>query len=112
MAPAFSPIRLRLWTGLVLFLYATTHLANHALGLISLDAMETGRRLFLGFWRTPPAELVLLAAFLVHAGLAFWTLWRRRSLRLAPIEHVQLLVGFLIPLWLVGHILGTGVLHR
>lgn len=67
--------RLRLWTGLVLFLYAATHLANHALGLISLDAMETGRGVFLGFWRTPPAELALLLVYLLHAGLAFWKLW-------------------------------------
>jgi len=28
--------RVRLWTGLVLFAYVTTHLANHALGLVSL----------------------------------------------------------------------------
>jgi adenylate cyclase len=62
--------RLRLWTGLVLFLFAATHLANHALGLISLDAMETGRGVFLDFWRTPPAELALLLSFLLHAGLA------------------------------------------
>ncbi len=32
--------RLRLCSGLVLFAYVTTHLANHSLGLISLDAME------------------------------------------------------------------------
>lgn len=41
--------RLRLITGLVLFAYLTTHLANHALGLISLDAMETGRSGFSWF---------------------------------------------------------------
>ncbi len=32
--------RLRLWSGLILFTYLTTHFANHALGLISLRAME------------------------------------------------------------------------
>src|SRR2546425_1604276 len=35
--------RVRLWSGLVLFAYVTTHLANHSLGLVSLDAMEAGR---------------------------------------------------------------------
>ena len=34
--------RIRLATGLVLFAYATTHLLNHSLGLISLDAMDAG----------------------------------------------------------------------
>ena len=104
--------RLRLWTGLVLFLYAATHLANHALGLISLDAMETGRGVFLCFWRTPPAELALLLAYLLHAGLAFWKLWQRRSLRMPLAELVQLVTGLLIPLWLTVHVLSTGVLRR
>ena len=35
--------QLRLTTGLILFTFVTTHLLNHALGLISLDAMEAGR---------------------------------------------------------------------
>ena len=39
--------RVWLWSGLVLFTYVVTHLANHALGLISLEAMETGRSWFL-----------------------------------------------------------------
>jgi adenylate cyclase len=104
--------RLRLWTGLVLFLFAATHLANHALGLISLDAMEAGRDVFLDFWRTPPAELALLLSFLLHTGLALWKLWQRRSLRMPPIELMQLVIGLLIPLWLTGHVLSTGVLRR
>ena len=104
--------RLRLWTGFVLFLFAATHLANHTLGLISLDAMEAGRGVFVGFWRTPPAELALLLSFLLHAGLAFWKLWQRRSLRMPPAELLQLVTGLLIPLWLTGHVLGTGILRR
>jgi hypothetical protein len=68
MALAPDLTRLRLWTGFVLFLFAATHLANHALGLISLEAMEAGRGVFVGFWRTPPAELALLLSFLLHAG--------------------------------------------
>ena len=59
-ALALDPVRLRLSTGLVLFLFAATHLANHALGLVSLAAMEAGLTVFVGFWRTPPAEIVLL----------------------------------------------------
>ena len=81
-ALALDPVRLRLWTGLVLFLFAATHLTNHALGLFSLAAMEAGRTVFVGFWRTPPAELVLLLSLLLHASLAFWRLWQRRSLRM------------------------------
>ena len=32
--------RLRLWSAYVLFAYVTTHLLNHALGLISLRVIE------------------------------------------------------------------------
>ena len=70
--------------------------------------MEAGRTVFIGFWRTPPAELVLLLSLLLHAGLAFWRLWQRRSLRMPPIEVLQLATGVMIPLWLTGHVLGTG----
>jgi len=35
--------RLRLWSGCVLLTYVTLHLANHALGLVSIDAMDAGR---------------------------------------------------------------------
>ena len=34
--------RLRLWSGLTLFVYVGTHLLNHALGIISLGAAEAG----------------------------------------------------------------------
>ena len=45
--------QVRLGSGLVLMAYLTTHLANHALGLMSLEAMETGRDWFLITWRNP-----------------------------------------------------------
>ena len=35
--------RLRTGSGIILFVYLLTHYSNHALGLISLDAMEAGR---------------------------------------------------------------------
>ena len=34
--------RLRSWSGVALFAYLATHFGNHALVLISLDAMEAG----------------------------------------------------------------------
>lgn len=48
-----TPRRLRLISGIVLFTYLTTHFLNHALGLISLEAMEDGRIWFLRLWRNP-----------------------------------------------------------
>jgi adenylate cyclase len=103
---------LRLVSGLWLFLFAATHLLNHALGLVSLGSMEAGRTVFLAFWRLPPVEASLALALVVHPALGLWRLWERRSFRMSTAEAVQLVLGLLIPLYLVIHVLGTGWLHR
>jgi adenylate cyclase len=97
----------RLASGLVLFSFVLTHLANHSLGLISLAAMESGRDLFLSLWRNPIGNTVLGGALLVHLGLAFWSIFHRRTLRMPLAEALQLLLGLCIPLLLVPHTLGT-----
>jgi adenylate cyclase len=99
--------RLRLATGLILFSYLTTHFANHALGLVSLDAMESGRIWFLTLWRSRPGTLVLYGALLTHFTLALVSLYRRRHLRIPPWEAAQLVLGLCIPPLLVSHIIGT-----
>ena len=104
--------RLRLWSGCVLFLYVTLHLSNHALGLISLDAMQTGRVWFVGLWRNSLGTAVLYASLLVHPLLAFWSIYRRRTLRMPAWEATQLLLGLSIPPLLAGHIVGTRLAYE
>lgn len=97
----------RLASGLILFSFVLTHLANHSLGLISLAAMESGRGLFLSLWRNPIGNTVLGGALLVHLGLAFWSIYHRRTLRMPLAEALQLILGLCVPLLLVAHTLGT-----
>ena len=104
--------RIRLYSGLILFLYVTTHLLNHALGLISIDAMELGRGWFLGLWRNPVGSIVVQLALLVHFGLALWALYRRDSLKMTFGEAAQIALGIAIPLLLIGHIIGTRIAHE
>lgn len=99
--------RLRLISGLILFFYLLTHLLNHALGLISLEALEVGRQIFTTFWRNLPISLLLYGALLLHAGLALWALFLRRSLVMAPWEATRTILGLALPPLLVLHILGT-----
>jgi adenylate cyclase len=103
--------RLRLASGLVLLAYLATHFANHALGLVSLDAMEDGREWFLRLWRNPVATAALYGALLIHVLLAFWSLYRRRTLRMPVWEAAQLALGLAIPPLLVFHIVGTRLAH-
>src|ERR687884_695190 len=78
--------RVWLWSGLVLFTYVATHLVNHALGLISLEAMETGRDWFLRVWRHPIGTVALYGALSAHVVLALSSLYRRRHFRLPAWE--------------------------
>ena len=101
--------RLRLIMGLVLFTYVTTHLLNHALGMIWLQAAESGRVWFIGFWRNPVATSVLYTSLIGHITLALWAVYRRRHLRLPRWEIVRLALGLSIPLLLFQHIFSTRV---
>ena len=92
--------------------FVATHLVNHALGLVSLEAVEAGRIVFLGFWRGTPAGLLFLASVLVHVALSYHAIYQRRGWRMSPPEAVQLLLGIAIPPLLVIHVLGTAASSR
>ncbi len=100
-------VKVRLVAGLVLLFYVTTHLLNHALGLVSLAAMEWGRRWFLDFWRFPPFEFVLIWALILHFVLAHWALYRRRDLRMPAGEIARVTLGLAIVPLLALHVVGT-----
>ena len=104
--------RLRLYSGIVLFVYVTMHLLNHALGLISLEAMEWGRAPFLAIWRNPAGTILLIGALATHAGLSLYTLYRRRTLRMPLHEAAQVVSGLLLPPLLAGHVIGNRLLHE
>ena len=104
--------QLRLWSGVLLFAFALTHLANHALGLVSLQAAEAARLYFVGFWRIPVIELSLALAGLVHVLFALVRLWRRRGLRMPAVEWLQIGLGLAIPFWLTIHVLATALVSR
>jgi adenylate cyclase len=101
--------QLRLSSGLVMLAYVTMHLLNHAVGLISLKAMEDVLWYIFRVWSNRPAQVLLYGSFLVHYGLALWALWQRRSLRLRPSELSQIILGFAIPILLARHVVGTRI---
>jgi adenylate cyclase len=103
----FTLRRFRLLSGLVLFAYLTTHLLNHALGIISLSMAEAGLRVEMAFWRVPAMTLLLYGAVAVHFLLALWTLYSRRDWRLPWLEILRLAAGFTFPLLLINHAVTT-----
>src|SRR4030095_298978 len=104
--------RTRIVTGLILLTYLSTHLLNHSLGLISLDAMEAGRVWFLALWRNPLGTTALYGALLTHFGLALWAIYQRHHLRMRLWEALQLTLGLFIPPLLAVHFLGTRLTYE
>ncbi|MFI5010872.1 MAG: adenylate/guanylate cyclase domain-containing protein [Hyphomicrobiales bacterium] len=101
--------RLRLVSGLVLFTFALTHFLNHAVGLISLEAMIAVDRWRIAVTRSELGTAVLLAALLVHVGLALRKVMGVRSWRMPRWQIAQILFGFAIPFFLLPHLVGTRI---
>jgi adenylate cyclase len=101
--------RLRLFSGLVMLAYVAMHLLNHAVGLVSLEAMEDVLWYIFRVWSNRPAQALLYGGFLVHYALALWALWQRRTLRLRGSELSQIILGFAIPILLARHVVGTRI---
>ncbi len=101
--------RIRLGAALVLLTYLILHFSNHALGIISLDAMAAGRWWFLALWRSVPGTLALYGAIAVHGVLALWLLYQRRTLRMPAWEATQYALGLMLPALLVVHVVGTRI---
>ncbi len=96
--------RLRLATGLILFTFAATHFFNHALGLVSLDAMQAmqdWRKLVTRSW---PGSIILLGAFLTHILLGLYKLSLRLTWKMPLWEAAQIVSGLSIPLFLITHV--------
>ncbi len=101
--------RLRLTSGLILFGYVLTHLVNHALGNISLGAMEDGLSLASALWLNPLGLTLLYGALLVHMFLGLQALYAARFFHWRRSEALQLVSGLLIPPLLISHIVGTRI---
>jgi adenylate cyclase len=96
--------RLRLASGLVLFTFVATHLANHALGLVGIDAMLAMQDWRKAVTRSWIGSAVLLAAFVVHISLALAKIALRHTWRMPPWEALQIATGVTIPILLMPHV--------
>lgn len=99
--------RLRLGSGLVIAFFLVFHLLNASLGIVSLSVMDVVGEKLAWFWSLPPAQLLLYLSFVVHIGLMFVSLYKRRSLRM-PIWHcIQFGMALAMPVLLFSHVTGT-----
>ena len=94
-------------TGLVIGLYVTMHLSNHALGLISVHAQEAVRPWVMALWHSLPGQVLLYGSLITHALIALMILFRRRHYYMPAWEAIQILLGLAIPYLLLVHIVNT-----
>ena len=103
----FAITDVRSATGLIIGLYVTMHLSNHALGLISVEAQETVRPWVMALWHSPPGQVLLYGSLITHAAIALLILFRRRHYYMPAWEAIQILLGLTIPYLLLVHIVNT-----
>ena len=103
--------RLRIGSGLILFVFVLMHLLNHAAGILGLEAMLEVQNVRTAIWRSWPGTLLLSAALLVHIAMALEKLVARKTWRMEWWEALQIGFGLAIPLFLFPHIVNTRYAH-
>ncbi len=103
--------RLRIAAGLILFLYVCFHFINLGLATISPQAADAFQSLRQVLTRGIVGTVVLYGAFLVHILTALFRIARRGTLRLPAGEWAQIVLGLLIPVFLIIHIVFTRLAH-
>src|SRR5689334_3998530 len=99
--------QVRLVCGIILFSYLISHFLNHALGNISVDAMQAGIYYHMAFWQFLPVAIVFYTAALTHMGLGIYALYQRRQFRWKTVEPLQLVLGLSIPALVMAHVVGV-----
>ncbi len=101
-------LRAMIFTGLVMFVFVTMHLANLALGLISVQIMEDWRWALSGVWSSVlPLKILLQVSLVLHFLLALLSLYWRNTLRVPTYDMVQMIAGILIIPLLALHVFGV-----
>ncbi|MDK1388928.1 adenylate/guanylate cyclase domain-containing protein [Sinorhizobium sp. 8-89] len=96
-------------SGAVLGTFILCHFFNHSLGLISIDAMEAGRRTFTLLWHSVPGTILLYGALLLHFMMALDSLYRRQTLRMPAREALKIVFGLSLPFVLMAHVVAARV---
>ncbi len=99
--------QVRLTCGVILFTYATLHFSDHALGNISVAAMDGMLVVQKLVWQSTLGAIVLYTALFTHMSLGFWALYERRQFRWTRMEMTQLALGLSIPFLFTDHFVAT-----
>lgn len=100
---------IKLWSGVVLFVFVATHLTNHAVGIFGLGPMDVVQEWRWYVWKSTPGTILLYSAAIAHVVLAMKRIVTRQTWRMPIDELVQIVFGLLIPVFVISHILQTRI---
>lgn len=109
---ARNAARLRITSALILFVFLLLHLLNHALGLVSVDAMLSFEEVRTAITRSTIGTAILVLAATVHFVLGISKLFQTQTWRMGRWNIVQLVFGLIFPFLLIRHVVGTRGVHE
>lgn len=111
VAAILNPARLRSVSGVILFAFVVLHLLNHALGLVSIDAMTAFEHARKALTRNPLGTGILTLAALTHLALGLSKMIQIQTLRIGARNLLQMAFALVIPILLIRHVMGTRGVH-
>ena len=105
--------RIRLYSGMLLFTYAVTHLLNHSLSIFSLElASNVKENYFRPIWKSQVGTLLLYGSFMVHVPLGLMSVLNRKSFKITLREWLQITFIILALFVFVQHVASMYLLTR
>ena len=105
--------RIRLFSGVLLFTYAITHLLNHSLSIFSLElASKVKENYFRPIWKSQVGTILLYGSFITHVPLGLMTIVNRKSFKITLREWLQIIFIILALFVFVQHIASMYLLTR
>ena len=97
--------KLRVWSGIILFFYAFTHLLNHSVNILSIEAADfVNENYFDLIWKNIVGTVMLYGSLLVHIFLGFYAVGIRKSFKMNRKEWIQIIFPILALLVLLQHV--------
>src|SRR5215212_8540725 len=63
-------------------------------------------------WYSRPGTVLLYGAFIIHFMMALIAVYERRTFRLPPLELLRIVLGFTMPILLIGHAASTRLAYE
>ena len=85
--------KLRMWSGIVLFFYASTHLLNHSINILSIGAADyVNENYFDSIWKNIVGSILLYSSIIIHIILGFYAVGTRKSFKMTSREWILSLI--------------------